>query len=162
MKVLRSRLFVLLSTLCVLGCGLSLLEAQAQDENYVAYRQRLMTGHGASMGSIGDILKYKLDFSPMHIEIHAKNIHEYAKLIPDAFKKEITAGANDAKPEIWKNWDDFTAKAKALEAEAGKLATVAAGGDMAAMMPQVKATGDACRSCHDAYRKPKEESYKSK
>ena len=162
MKSLRSRLALFVLTAFVLGSGLAQLSAQSSEENLVAYRQRLMTAHGASMGSIGDVLKFKLDYGSKHIAIHAKNISEYAKLIPDAFKTEITAGATDAKPEIWKNWDEFTAKAKTLETEAAKLATVAASGEMSAMMPQVKATGDSCRGCHDVYRKPKEESYKSK
>jgi len=162
MRPVRSRLALLALTAGILGSGLALLHAQSNEEILVAYRQRLMSGHGASMGSIGDILKYKLDYGAKHIAVHAKNISEYAKLIPDAFKTEVTAGATDAKPEIWKNWDDFTAKASHLETEAAKLATAAQSGDMAAIMPQVKATGDSCRGCHDSYRKPKEESYKNK
>lgn len=162
MRLFRSHLVPLALTLCVLGSGLALLEAQGNEDSRIDYRQKLMSAHGASMGAIGDILKFKLDYGAKHIAVHAKNIHEYATLIPDAFETEVTAGATDAKPEIWQNWDDFTAKAKALQTEAGKLAQVAASGDMAAIMPQVKATGDACGGCHDVYRKPKEESYKNK
>ena len=83
-------------------------------------------------------------------------------LIPDAFKKEITAGKTDAKAEIWKEWDKYVAAAEALGQEAAKLADVAQKNDMEAITAQVKKVGDACGTCHKPYRKPKEESYKSK
>lgn len=142
--------------------GLVLVEAQDDDAPLAEYRQRLMTGMRAGMASIGDILKYKMPYSSDHFVIHAKNIGAYSELIPDAFKKELTAGATDAKPEIWENWDDFVAKAQALGEESAKLAAAAEAGDTAALMPQVKALGDACRGCHNVYRKPEEESYKRK
>lgn len=160
MRQLRSRLVLLtLVAALVAGVGLTLLEAQVTDETLIQYRQKLMSAHGASMGSIGDMMKFQLDYGPQHIEIHARNISEYAKLIPEVFEKEIAAGATDAKPEIWQNWDDFLSKAKTLETEAGKLAAAAAGGNVA--MPAVMATQNACRGCHENYRKPKEESYKN-
>ena len=158
---LRSH-FVLFATLTALVfvAGAALLEAQATDENVIQYRQTLMAGHGVSMGSIADMMKYKFGYGPQQVEIHARNLSEYAKLIPEVFENEITAGATDAKPEIWQNWDDFVAKAKALETAAGKL-SASAGGGPSAIMPELKATGGACRNCHDNYRKPKEESYKN-
>ena len=160
MGLLGSRVMLLASF--ILAAALPFAGAQGTDENLVEYRQRLMAAQGASMGSIGDLLKFKLDYSTEHVQIHAKNISEYAKLIDDVFKKEIAAGATDAKPEIWKAWADFSAKAKTLETEAAKLAEAAGGGDMKAVMPFVKSMGDACKGCHDGYRKPKEESYKNK
>jgi cytochrome c556 len=33
---------------------------------------------------------------------------------------------------------------------------------MKAILPQVTALGDACKACHNNYRKPEEESYKRK
>ena len=151
-----------LVALVSLGLGLALVQAQDEPVPELEYRQRLMKAHGASMGSIGDILKYKLPYDSNHIATHAKNISQYAKLIPDAFKKEVTAGLTDAKPEVWKNWDDFAAKANAVSEASAALAAAAGGGDMRAMMPHVKAVGDACRGCHNTYRKPEEERFERK
>ncbi len=142
-----------------LGLGLALVQAQDDDAPVLAYRQRLMKGHGAGMGSIGDILKYKLPYSA-DIKTHASNINAYAKMIPGAFEKNISMGKTDAQSVVWEDWDDFTAKAKALENAAAKLAASAEGGDMRAMMPNVKALGEACRGCHNTYRKPEEERFK--
>jgi len=136
--------------------------AQAQeDEELIKYRQKVMTSNGASMGAIGDILKHKLPYQS-HITIHAQDIQRMSTVIPDAFKKQITAGKTDAKPEIWKEWDKFAADAEAMGKEAAELAKVAQGSDMAAISAQVKKLGDSCGNCHKPYRKPKEESYKNK
>ncbi len=139
----------------------STLVAQ-EDANLVEYRQKLMSGQGASMGSIGDYMKYKLTYSTDQIVTHARNIHEYSKLIEETFKKDISAGATDAKTEIWGNWDDFVAKSKAVTEASAALVEAAESGDKSAMMPAVGKLGGACRSCHNTYRKPREESYKNK
>ena len=86
----------------------------------------------------------------------------YEHADPDAFKKDIAAGKTDAKPEIWKEWDKFTAAANAMGLEAAELAKVAQNGNMEAISAQVKKLSDTCGNCHKPYRKPKEESYKNK
>jgi cytochrome c556 len=159
-SALRSRTSLVLATLALSG-GISVATAQ-EDENkpVLEYRQRVMAGQRASMASMGDILKFKLPYDASHFVVHAKNIGEFSKLIPDAFEKEITEGLTDAKPEVWANWDDFVGKSKALEQETAKLQAAAATGDMKAIVPQVTAVNNACRGCHDLYRKPEEQRFK--
>lgn len=132
-----------------------------EDEAMVQYRQKVMTSQSASMGAINDILKNKLPYSN-HIFTHAQDIQRMSSLVPEAFKKDIATGKTDAKPEIWKEWDKYTAAAEALGQEAAKLAEVAQKGDMAMTADQAKKVGEACGNCHKPYRKPKEESYKNK
>ena len=157
----RSLVWLLIASF-LLVAGLVLVQAQeAEEDPVLVYRQKLMKGHGASMGSIGDILKYKLPYSPEHIATHAKNINMFSKLIPDAFEKKSPEGMTDAKPEVWANWDDFVAKSQALGDASAKLADAASGGgEMRTIMPHVKGLGDACRGCHNTYRKPEEECFK--
>ena len=57
-----------------------------------------------------------------------------------------------AKAEIWTDAEGFAAAATKLQAETAKLADVAAAGDMDAIKAQVRATGGACKTCHDKYR----------
>ena len=135
---------------------------QAQDnEAFVQYRQKVMMSNGANMGAIGDILKNKLPYQS-NITVHAQEIQRMSTLIPDAFKKDIAAGKTDAKPEIWKEWEKFTAAANDMGMEAAELVKVSQSGNMEAISAQVKKLGDACGNCHKPYRKPKEESYKNK
>jgi cytochrome c556 len=136
-------------------------QAQAQsDEASILYRQKLMASNGAHNGAIGDILKNKLAYQSLHIVNHAKAINLNSALIEEAFKKEITAGKTDAKPDIWKDWGKYVAAAKAMGDESAKLAEVAQAGNMEAIGAQMKKLGETCSNCHKSFRKPKEESYK--
>lgn len=57
-----------------------------------------------------------------------------------------------AKAEIWTDAEGFAAAATKLQGETAKLADAAAAGDMDAIKAQVRATGGACKTCHDKYR----------
>ncbi len=144
----------------VVSLLLPLSSAMAQDDaTYLKYRQKVMAGIGADMGAMATILKGKLPFTD-NIATHAAAIQSASKLIDSAFKKEITEGKTDSKPDIWKDWAKFSDAAKKLGEESGKLAEVAASGDMAAIGAQLKATGKSCGGCHKPFRKPKEERFK--
>lgn len=162
-----SRRFASASTLfclaVVLGLGVaSVATADSHAaEARIKYRQKLMSAVGANMGAIGDILKNGLDL-PGHVENHAGQMAESAKLIAAAFEKPISEGATDAKPEIWEDWARFEQAIADFEKAARTLQAAAAGGDPKAVGPAVKALGDRCGDCHKPFRKPKEESYKKR
>lgn len=111
------------------------------------------------MGSIGAIMKNKLPYTAT-IVAHAQSLQMTSTVIEDAFKKKITEGKTDSKPDIWQDWDKFVAAAKKMGEESGKLADAAQSGDMAAIGAQVKALGKSCGGCHKPFRKPKEERFK--
>lgn len=58
----------------------------------------------------------------------------------------------DALANIWTERPAFDAQMTKLVAETGKLATVAAGGDVDAIRAQAKATGAVCGACHRQFR----------
>lgn len=60
----------------------------------------------------------------------------------------------DAKAEVWTDAAGFAAAANRLQVETSKLQQLAATGDVAALRAQVRATGGACKGCHDKYRVP--------
>lgn len=157
--MIKIRQKLVMAVVVVVCLSIPLSSALAQtDQDYLSYRQKLMASNGDHLGAIGVILKTKLPYTD-HIAIHAQSIHAASQLIGDAFKKEITEGKTDAKPDVWQDWDKFVDAAKKLEEESGKLAEVAKSGDMAAIVAQVKATGKACGGCHKPFRKPKEERF---
>ncbi|WP_372785481.1 cytochrome c [Phenylobacterium sp.] len=59
-----------------------------------------------------------------------------------------------AKPEIWTDAAGFAAAVAKLQGETAKLQEVATAGDLDAIKAQVRATGGACKNCHDQYRAP--------
>ena len=134
--------------------------ARAQDDaGYVSYRQNLMGGMGHDTGAIGDILKNGLPFQK-NIAVHARSIADRARLISAAFEKKAMGAPNDAKEGIWADWPKFQKAVANFQTEADKFAQTAQGGDMAKIGEGMKSLGKACGSCHEGYRKRKEESYK--
>lgn len=63
----------------------------------------------------------------------------------DGFKTE-------ALPSIWQKPEEFKAAATKLVDESAKLASLAGGGDKAAVGAQAMAMGGACKGCHDQFR----------
>jgi cytochrome c556 len=57
-----------------------------------------------------------------------------------------------AKAEIWTDAEGFAAAATRLETETAKLSDLATAGDLDAIKAQARATGGACKACHDKYR----------
>ena len=137
-----------------LMAGAGVVVAQAQEEGALVYREKIMRVNGASMGAINDVLKFKLPGANEHIAAHAQTIHLQSQLITDAFQQEALSEESRAMPEIWQNWDEFAAAAETLEQETAKLAELAESGDSSAVMAQVRAVGQACGGCHDAFRRP--------
>jgi cytochrome c556 len=91
------------------------------------------------------------------IAVQAKVIKDLSGQIPSWFPKGTgpEAGVKTrAKAEIWSDWATFAASAKGLQTESAKLETLAKRGDLEAIKAQVKATGGACKTCHDKFRGP--------
>lgn len=160
----RNRRIVLigLAAAAALGAALGggMVEAADEAKNVIAYRQNVMKGMAAHITQIAMVAKGEVSFAA-HVAANAQAMANAAKIIPEVFPKGTTgeeAGVeSEAKPEIWAEWDKFAAAAKALEAQAGKLAEVASGGDVAAIGAQLGEVGKACGGCHDPFRKKKQE-----
>jgi cytochrome c556 len=135
--------------------------ADEQDEAYIEYRESVMEIIGTHMGAVADIMKNGLDV-PGAIAGHAQQMAEAAALIAPAFKRPITEGPTDAKPEIWSDWARFERAIEDYEKAARGLAAAATSADPASVGPAMKALGKSCGGCHKPFRKPKEESYKNK
>ena len=81
----------------------------------------------------------------------AKAIEQLAAQVAAKFPPRSTQAPTATKPEVWKNWPDFEAKAKKLEAEARKLVGTPTG-DATALRAQFRAVAFACDGCHESYR----------
>jgi cytochrome c556 len=62
---------------------------------------------------------------------------------------------SEAKANIWTDAAGFTAAASNAQLQVSRLHQTALSGDMAAVRAQVRATGGACKGCHDKYRQEK-------
>jgi cytochrome c556 len=63
---------------------------------------------------------------------------------------------SEAKANIWTDAAGFTAASSNMQVQASKLSQLAGAGDIDGLKAQVRATGGACKGCHDKYRVPKD------
>ena len=85
----------------------------------VRERMELMTSMGQRMLASSKRLRANKDLEA--IANDARAIHELASKITAQFPPGSTQFPTAAKPAVWQDWDDFTAKAKSLETETEKL-----------------------------------------
>jgi cytochrome c556 len=115
-------------------------------------RQAAMKANSADAKAIKAAVESK-DYAT--IEVKAKDIMATAEKIPSLFPKGSTTGKTKATDAIWEKPDDFAKAAKNLAKAAGELAAAAKTKDDAEVGVKVKALGDACGSCHKAFRAEK-------
>lgn len=130
--------------------------AFAQDvkpDRAIHYRQGVYAMIGWNFGPMGAMVKGEAPFDAAEFGKRAERVAWLSQQIEEGFPKGSDTGATtDAKPEIWLDWSDFSAKLSDFQREAQALATVAKGGDEAAMKAQFVKTGGTCKACHDKYR----------
>jgi cytochrome c556 len=146
MKPLK-RSIVALGFVAALGGSISLALA---DDAILDGREKAMKTLGGSMKTIKDLIG--AGGPAADIVAPAEQIAEIAATITDHFPEGSDFDGDEASADIWKNWEDFSAKAKSLGDEATLLASAASGGDMATVGAQFDKVGGACGACHKAYR----------
>lgn len=113
-------------------------------------RHNYMEAIGGHMGSIGTIMKNKMN-NPKLISAHAAAIAAVNSHLLEMFPKGSEGG--DAKPEIWTKWADFEKKYQAFKLASDELNTSAQTGDMSKIGPAVGKMGESCKGCHEIYKK---------
>jgi len=112
-----------------------------------------MTLQGAHMGRINAQLKSdKPDMQA--IATNAALLDTLNRLFFTAFPEGSDMVANSrAKPEIWKQSAKFKENADKLNAQVAKLNEAAKSGDAAATRSAFQSTAQACKGCHDEFRR---------
>jgi cytochrome c556 len=99
--------------------------------------------------------KGKTTFDAAKAADAARDIVVTAKKIHELFPEGSGGGTSEALPAIWEHWDDFTAKADDLGKAAETLVAALDGGDPG-WKGAFQGVSDACKACHQDYRKKKE------
>jgi cytochrome c556 len=142
----------------VLSCVAALLAsaiaaAAVKPEAAIHYRQSVYTMIGWNFRPMVDMIKNKTPWDSKEFANRAERLAFLAPQLLEGFPEGSDKGAEtEAKPEIWKNMDDFKSKMSDLVRETKALSDVAKTGDEAKTREQFKKTSGACKSCHDKYR----------
>ena len=136
----------------LLACG----QAAAQFKNAdaaVEYRQGALTVMGNHFSRIGAMVKGTVPFDAKAAQANADLVETLARLPWSAFIEGSDKGDTNARPEVWSQADKFKAASQKLEDATAKLAAAARTGNPDALKAAFSATGEACKSCHDDFRK---------
>ena len=82
----------------------------------------------------------------------ANDIASWADKMPDYFPLESDKKPSEASPEIWRNFEGFTAAAQLNWEATLSLAKAAGMSDQKAVISAFKRVVESCKSCHKTYR----------
>ena len=145
----KPRLFVAASALAVSAFAF----AHGKPDDAIDYRMGLMSVIGWNFGPLGAMVKGKTPFDAADFAKHANRVANLSDQIIEGFPKGSDQGHTSAKADIWTNWDDFQSKARDLDTQAKLLAEVAKANDEAKDKEQFKKVAEACKACHEKYKK---------
>ena len=122
-------------------------------EDAVKYRQSVMYTMGNHFYSrIGAMANGRIPFDAKAAAENADIVATLSKLPWAGFGADTNGvGKTDAKPAIWAEQAKFKDLGEKMQAEVVKLQTVAKTGDLDALKAAYRATGQACKACHDAF-----------
>lgn len=123
--------------------------AAAMDPD-VRARQEAMGLVGSNVKKIALMVKGDVDFDAAAAQAAFAKIAEKAEMVPALFETKSNSDPEaEAKDAIWENWDDFTAKAGALQMAAEAGMGVDSPEALAAAMGPLSET---CKACHSTYK----------
>jgi cytochrome c556 len=143
----------LIATLAIaVSCAALAHEGHEHATGVVRERMELMTDMGKRLLAMSKRLRTNKEME--RIASDARAIEELAGKITSQFPPGSTQSPTAAKQVVWQQWDDFSEKAKKLQAEAEKLSKISSS-DASALRSQFRAVGHVCDTCHETYRVPK-------
>jgi cytochrome c556 len=133
---------------------LGTLAVAASSTETIKERQAAMESIGDALGSLAAIAKGEAPFDAEVVQNKAATIGDHLQMASSLFPEGSHEGDVEtwAKPEIWSNHADFVQKLEAAQAAAKSLKSVR---EEAAFRPAFGTLGNACKSCHQTYRRPK-------
>jgi cytochrome c556 len=122
-------------------------------EDAVRYRQSVMNVMGTSFYSrIGAMVNGRMPYDAKAAQDHADVVVTLSKLPWPAFSADTNGvGKTDAKPSVWTETAKFNELRDKMQAEVVKLHAASRTGDLEALKAAYRATGQTCKSCHDAF-----------
>lgn len=126
--------------------------AQFQNaEKATDYRQSVMTVINTHFGRIGAIVKGDTPYNKDEVAKNASIIAMMSTLPWQAFGPGTEGGK--AQPEVWSDNAKFKSAAEKMQLASANLNTAAQSGDLEGIKKAFGATGQACKGCHEDFKK---------
>ena len=147
------RLFLAMAAVASLGSALPAAAQFAKPEDAVKYRKAAFTVMATHFGRVAAMANGRIPFDAKAAVDNAEIATMMSKLPYAGFVEGTDKGDTKAKPEIWTERDKFNAAATKMQDEMVKLNAAAKTGDVATIKAAAGGVGQACKGCHDNYRK---------
>ena len=147
------RLFLAIAAIACVGTALPAAAQFAKPEDAVKYRKAAFTVMAAHFGRVAAMANGRVPFDAKAAASNAEIATLVSSLPFAGFIDGSDKGDTKAKPEIWTERDKFNASATKMQDEMAKLNAAAKTGDIGAIKTAVGGVGQACKGCHDTYRK---------
>lgn len=153
-RAAKGKILLGLLAASMMATGPSLALDKAKNDPQIQHRHNVKEIVKYSLKGMSAILKGEVK-SPDHFPALAQAMASSASIATDMFKTDTRGidGKTDAVDKIWDNWEDFSKRMDAFNADAQDLAMVAKEGDMKKNILAFKKTAKNCKSCHDEYKK---------
>lgn len=125
----------------------------AKPEDAIRYRKAAMTMMATHFGRVAAMANGRVPFDAKAATDNAELATIMSKLPFAGFVDGSDKGETRAEPKIWAEMDKFRAAASKMQEEMAKLNVVAKTGNVDNIKAAVGETGNACKACHDVYRK---------
>jgi cytochrome c556 len=147
------RLFLVAASIAGLATALPAAAQFAKPEDAIKYRKAAFTVMAAHFGRVAAMANGRIPFDAKAAAANAEIANMMAALPYAGFIDGTDKGDTRAKAEVWSERDKFNAAATKMQEEMAKLNVVAKSGDQTAMRAAAGAVGQACKACHDTYRR---------
>ncbi len=147
------RLFLAIAAIASLGTALPAAAQFAKPEDAIKYRKAAFTVMASHFGRVAAMANGRVPFDAKAAAANAEIAAMVSTLPYAGFIDGTDKGDTKAKPEIWSERAKFDAAASKMQDEMAKLNAAAKTGDLAAIKTAAGGVGQACKGCHDTYRK---------
>jgi cytochrome c556 len=147
------RLLLAVAAAAGLATALPAAAQFAKPEDAVKYRKAAFTVMAAHFGRVAAMANGRIPFEAKAAASNAEIATMVSTLPFAGFVKGTDKGDTKAKPEIWSDRAKFDAAASKMQEEMAKLNAAAKTGDQGAIKTAAGGVGQACKACHDNFRK---------
>lgn len=134
--------------------GLSVCAAvahAAEPEDYIKYRQAVMTAIGGHNGAASQIVRGKVS-PPGALAMHADALAALSTDLASLFPEGSDFGETRAKAEIWSDRPAFEKAAADAKNATAAFAAAVGSGDAERIAAAYKDMGETCKGCHKEFR----------
>ncbi len=125
----------------------------AKPEDAIRYRKAGMTMMATHLGRVAAMANGRVPFDAKAVADNTEVAMLLSKLPYAGFIEGSDKGDTKAEPKIWTEMDKFRAAAAKMQDEMVKLNAAAKTGNVDSIKAGVGGVGQACKACHDSYRK---------